>query len=265
LRLLDAIRTKEEYRPVSLRRRSMSVKTELEELLKWISELAEKQKEKPKEKEKPQLPREVWQAVDQDLQRASKRFAKAGTALGTKAREVVAPTDPREIVLAKVVRIKDPVVVRKHAAWSIAAEFSGDLANEAQALAFRAHQLSRRAPPGTTPKAEPAEPRPRPLHPTEAATTEAATDEPPDGVPAEVHEEDPRPPGALVKSAADTVEHAHQRLSKAVEFPDAATKEFEEELEMLADMTLSLRQQCKLLEQDEQKKKEGKKREEAPG
>jgi hypothetical protein len=201
----------------------MSVRTELEELVKWISELSAK-KEKPDPTHSPS--REVWQAVDGDLRRASRKFAEARVVL-RRARVGPVAKDPRTIV----------------------AEFAGDLEHEAEALALRAHLLSRRAKPTTEPA------KPKPITPaTEAATTEAATTEaasagrPPNAVPAR-EPEDRHSPGRLVKSAGDTIETAHQKL-EAVEPPDPVTKAFEEELDVLAEMTLSLREQCERLEEE---------------
>src|SRR6185503_1599707 len=100
----------------------MSVKTELEELVKWASELS-KEKE-PEPKKSPT--RESWQAVVRFLDQASETFARARVVLGAK--------------------VPPP----------IAAELAGDLEGEAEALAFRAHVLSRRARP------KPARPKPKP-------------------------------------------------------------------------------------------------------
>ena len=89
----------------------MSVKTELEELVKWASELS---KEKDPEPTKSPT-RESWQAVARFLNEASETFAQARDLLGAK--------------------VPPPV----------AAELATDLEGEAEALAFRAHVLSRRA------------------------------------------------------------------------------------------------------------------------
>jgi hypothetical protein len=54
-------------------------------------------------------------------------------------------------------------------------------------------------------------------------------------------------PAELVRLAGDTVETAHTKL-ELIEHPDAVSEAFEEELDVLAEMTLSLRQKCKRLE-----------------
>jgi hypothetical protein len=190
----------------------MSVRTELEELVKWISDLSAE--EEPDPTPEP-LPREAWQAVDGDLRRASRKFAEAHDAL----------------------LMKDPP--------SFLAEFACDLGREAEGLALRAHLLSRRAP--RKPKSEP--PPPTTLPP---ATEAAATGENARGEQHGTEKDEDRPAAKksaadLVKSAGDTVETAHNKLEK-VEHPDAVSKAFEEELDVLAEMTLSLRQQCERLD-----------------
>jgi hypothetical protein len=199
----------------------MSVRTELEELVKWISELSAK--EKPTPSPEP-LPREVWQAVDSDLRRASEKFGEARVALPDKGSN------------------------------SFLAEVAGDLERQAEALALRAHLLSRRAPP--KPKPEPGKLK------TVAQASEAAAT----AVRAKLHgagtgqgegddpsQQPPQPPAParspadLVKSAGDTVETAHEKL-EVVKAPDAVLQAFEEELDVLAEMTLSLRQKCERLD-----------------
>jgi hypothetical protein len=183
----------------------MSVRTELEELTKWISDLSAEELEPT-----PQpLTRDVWQHVDSDLRRASKKFAEAQAALFT--------------------------------ADAALAEFAGDLARETEGLALRAHLLSRRAP-----QKSPIEPVKSKIEPSTLPAT--ATGDTP-GV---EHQRDTeqtinlpgsQSPAQLVKSAGDTVETAHCKL-EAVEHPDSVTQGFEEELDVLAEMTLSLRQRC---------------------
>jgi hypothetical protein len=186
----------------------MSIRAELEELGKWISELSAKRGPAPT----PQpLPREDWQAVDKDLRRASGKFADARDALLGKHRE------------------------------SFLAEFAGDLKRETEGLALRAHLLSRRAP--RKPRPESTTPKPQPA--TDAATIgEKARGEPHDEVTEKKHRDHRaslQSPAELVKSAADTIEAAHEKLG-TVQHPDALSKSFEEELDVLAEMTLSLRQ-----------------------
>ena len=55
----------------------MSVRTELEELVKWISKLSAKDEPKPS----TQLPRQDWQAIDRLLHQASSKFTEVRVAL----------------------------------------------------------------------------------------------------------------------------------------------------------------------------------------
>lgn len=194
----------------------MSVRTELEELAKWLSGLSEKEEPEPT----PQpLPRETWQAIERNLQSASDTFAKASDALRSLDR------------------------------GSILAEFARDLESEADALAFRAHLLARRAAPRTKPdgpKAKPVESKSEVVADREEvqgeSTGTAKAGTPEDAAPSAA-------PADLVRSAGNTIEWAHLKLG-TVEHPDAVAKAYEEELDVLAEMTLSLRQQCDRLEDD---------------
>ena len=192
----------------------MSVRTEVEELAKWISGLPEKEEPEPT----PQpLPRETWQAIERNLHSASETFAKARDALRSLDEE------------------------------SILAEFAGDLENEADALAFRAHLLARRAAPKPTPHGP--KPKPAASMPQAVESKGAPDREKVDGEPT-VDAESKTPadaaqsasPADLVRSAGNTIETAHLKL-ETVEHRDAAAKAFEDELDVLAEMTLSLRQQ----------------------
>ena len=210
----------------------MSVRAELEDLVKWIGELTAKNAPPPPPEP---LPREDWQAVDRDLMRASKKFADVQAAL----------------------RARDP--------GSVLAEFAGDLERQAEGLAFRAHLLSRRA---SAEKREPAKGEPPNHEPPnhERPAAEHGEDAPPAPGPAKAAAV-PGPgrsanatapaseaakglqPGAadLAKSAGDTLETARNNLV-VVAHPDDVAKDFEEELDVLAEMTLSLRQQCEQLD-----------------
>lgn len=202
----------------------MSVRTELEDLVKWISELSAKGK--PTQPPQP-LPREDWHAVDSDLGRAAETFAEAHLAL-------------RAAAAAEVGEAKDSRFL---------AELARDLEHEAQGLALRAHLLSRRAPP--KPKTEAGEPK-TPAPATHAAAAEEKAKVEPPGA-AEKHKETaeehkPRPastksPAELIDDAARTLATAYNKLG-AVEHLDAVSKAFEEELDVLAEMTLTLRQKC---------------------
>lgn len=110
---------------------------------------------------------------------------------------------------------------------SFLAEFAGDLAREAESLALRANLLSRRAP--RKPKVEATEPEPAPR---DAPATEAPRDAPAMEKVAD-----------LLQSAQRTVETAHGRLG-VDGYDDDASTEFVKEIDLLAEMTLSLRQQC---------------------
>jgi hypothetical protein len=92
----------------------MSVRTELEELAKWITDLSAK--EKPEPTTQP-LPREEWQGLARNLKTASSTLGKAR----------------RKLVAQK--------------GGAVLADFARDMEREAEDLAFRAQLLSRRAPP----------------------------------------------------------------------------------------------------------------------
>jgi hypothetical protein len=208
----------------------MSVRTKLEELVIWISQLTATAEPTP-----PLLSREVWQGVREDLERASRKFAEVRAALLT----------ARETILG---------------------EFAGDLEREAESLALRAHMISRRTPP--TPKAELAEDN---THVADAnaditktkareANAERANSTvlPPAPAAAEnadgeqhryetIQHQAASTPSTLLRSAADTVETARVKLD-AAEHPDSAAQAFEDELDVLAEMTLSLRQRWAIAE-----------------
>lgn len=105
---------------------------------------------------------------------------------------------------------------------TVLAQLAGDLEREAEAQALRAQLLSRRAPPKP-----PGEPK-RPI-----------------GKSADGGQTPTKSFEDLVGLAADSVEKARGKL-ETVKVPDDATKAFEEDLDLLAEMTLSLRQQCRL-------------------
>jgi hypothetical protein len=181
---------------------------ELEELVKWISELSA---EEPGPAPQP-LPRDAWQAVGRDLGRASEKFAEAHVAL-----------------LAGD-------------GGAVLAELARDLERETEGLALRAHVLSRRAPREPKPERErePSKPEPVPLAAAAPATGDKVKE----------HEDhrrvSPKSATDLLRSAQGTVETAHEKLG-AVERPDRVCQRFEEELDVLAEMTLSLRQQSERL------------------
>jgi hypothetical protein len=209
----------------------MSIRTELEDVVKWISELMAK--DQPDPKPKP-LPREQWQRIDADLRRAAEKLALAHGGLPS--------TGPH----------------------SFLAELARDLAHEAEALALRAHLLSRRAMP--QPKAEVAPPHvPAPAGGPKASRAEARGEtaggasapgeqdhaEPADATQAKDRTREParQTPAQLIGSAGDTVETAHQKLG-TVGARDPVSKVFADELDVLAEMILSLRQQSEQLEDE---------------
>jgi hypothetical protein len=233
----------------------VSVRTELEELVKWISGLSA---EKPKAKSEP-LAREVWQDVRGDLQDAAETLAAAQAALvGADERSALAnrarvlELDARNEALYPAARriAQARAALLAENPHSVLAELTLDLRNEADALARRAHLLSRRARP--KPKAEPkpkpetkpkAEPKPKAA---QAGAAEMASKV----------VEIPKTPAELVKTAADTIERAHRKLSPEEEAEDATgpvkeldavAKRFEEELEVLGEMALSLRHRVERL------------------
>lgn len=196
----------------------MSFKSELEELVKWISELSESKEAEPTPEP---LHREDWQAVDGTLQRASIKFGEARLAL-------LAENPPR----------------------SFLAEFARDLEREAEGLALRAHLLSRRAAPKPMPDPEKTRERVPPAPPAAATGAQPGGEEQVPRDPKKPAEPPaPQSPADLVKSAGGTVETAHNKL-EVVKHPDSVSKAFEEELDVLAEMTLSLRQQCERLDDE---------------
>jgi hypothetical protein len=190
----------------------VAIRTELEELVKWISELSAKPEPDPTQS----LPRADWLAVEQVLGRASGRFREARLEL-----------------------VQQP-------GGQVLSELACDLEREAQGLAFRAHLLSRRAPPP---------PKAKPKHRRRDAGDTGATDAPAaarvNGDEKAKGEQPPPPPsaGELVALAQRSLETAHTYLA-APEHPDPDSQAFEGDLDVLAEMALSLRQQSvRLLDQ----------------
>jgi hypothetical protein len=196
----------------------MSVRAELEELVKWLSELTA---EDEQALETTTLPREDWQVIHGDLREVSEKLGWARRALPAQGKGIVA------------------------------AELAGDVERQAEGLQFRAHVLSRRAPP-----------KPKELEKLKkppAGIRSVAGDEPSVAAAggkgaaasgdhgqanAEQKEETEAPtPAALVKSASVKIEHSRRELD-GLKDPDAVTQAFEDELDVLAEMTLSLRQLC---------------------
>jgi hypothetical protein len=179
-------------------------------LVEWLSDLVSK--DAPTVEPQP-LPRDEWQRIRTNLTDASKKFAEAAQALDE---------------------------VRGGA---VSAELARDLEREAEALALRAHLLSRRAEDDDE-EEKPKEADTRAKDEPETRTKDA--EEKKDG---QAHRERTprrRTPDQLVRSAGNTVETAHMKVA-GVAHPDAVAESFKEELDVLAEMTLSLRQRCRRL------------------
>jgi hypothetical protein len=218
----------------------MSVRLELEELVQWISDLSA---DAPSPESQPVV-RETWQAVNRNLGAMSRKLGEVRAALAAQGEGSVLAEGSAQ------------------AEGSVLAEFAQDLENEAAGLAFRAQVLSRRAPeaPDTDPD-DSAESQDTASEPDTAS--QAATAAEPEGrSPTDQHApaatgaattpaRDTHPPAQpspvdLVKSAQRTLETALSKLA-GYENPGPVTEAFEDELDVLAEMTLSLLQRCKRL------------------
>lgn len=191
----------------------MSLRADVEELVKWMADLTASDEAAPTLATPPP---EAWQHASGDLERASQKVTEAAALLAKQGAPYLA-------------------------------EFARDVAREAEDLALRAHMLSRRA--KRTPKPAARSPK-TPAAPEEAA---ASTRDPEATAAAAAGKRERRvapakSPEGLVHSASDTVETALGRLNSD-EAPDAITTGFEYELDVLAEMALSLRQQCTRLEE----------------
>jgi hypothetical protein len=192
----------------------MSVRTALEGLVKWISELPGRKQSKPPS---APLPHEAWEGVKHNLDGASEKFREAS------------------------------LVLLATTGGAVLAEFARDLRWEAEALAFRAYLLARRTPG----KREP--PKPKTVRKENDTTADGKKNVAAHNAAPALKDHDgnhaPSEPAVfLVKSAIKTVETAHQKLDAV--HPDAVAKAFEEELDVLAEMTLSLHHQCERLEDE---------------
>jgi hypothetical protein len=220
----------------------MSFRTKLEKLVAWVLGLSAE--DKPQPGPEP-LRRKDWQDIRDDLHRASKTFAKA--------------------------RIE--LIEKKN--WpSFLAEVAGDLAHEAEALRLRAHLLSRRAPlergaerakleaeraklraDRAKLRAERAKLRADRAKFEAERAGQAVSSSEAEPVIAGEEKATPRVGHRLVQlltAAQGTLETAHEKLGR-VEHPDAVSAAFEEELDVLAEMTLNLRQRCERLELESKK------------
>jgi hypothetical protein len=208
-------------------RRTMSVRSELEELVKWISDL--QKEEKPVVEPQP-LPREDWTSIENSLKSASSRFARAAEVL---AAEALGDQDDHRSILA---------------------EFALDLNHEAGGLALRADLLSARAKPRTAAEKAKLEAEKAALDPEKAKLeAEEKAERERERQAAETHEgetggegEDTQSPVSVaehVRYAELSINHAHNKL-KAAAHPDPVTNAFQGDLDVLAEMTLTLRQEC---------------------
>jgi hypothetical protein len=207
----------------------MTVRAEVQELLRWISDAAAEREPKP-----PQSPaRDNWEGAAARLKAASEKLQEVKTA----------------IILEDV--------------WSPQLESARDLEREAESLELRARSLARLAPPRTReqiaalkidelmeevgdleeklvrlrtqrlglhkeisglkkrrPRAEPTEPAKSPSDEKDSAA-------------------------ALARSAAGSLRTAQENLFEGVDGPDAVSTAFGKELDLLAERTLRLEQACR--------------------
>jgi hypothetical protein len=194
----------------------MSVREEIEELVKWLADLTAE--DEPAVETKT-LPHEDWRHVRDDLRDVSTKFGLAHRALPGSGKGIVA------------------------------AEFADDLARQAESLQFRAQVLSRRAlpPPNKAkPKATQIRPAAKPANSAVAAGVTIGTTETDPKEQTAVHT-----PVDLVESASVQLEHARRKLD-ALEHPDVVTQAFEDELDVLTEMTLSLRQLCERVAEEQE-------------
>ncbi len=175
----------------------MAVRAELEELVKWISDLQKAKGPAPADPVKPS--RDDWLKVERALNSVAERLGEA--------REELITQFPRSVVK----------------------EFALDVQREARGLALRAHLLAFRVKRADKPKKtedEDEEKRRRAARP-----------------PAPPEVEKPKAPSDIVGRVGNTLAEAQGKLAD-VTSPDDATKAFRGELDVLAEMTLALREHC---------------------
>lgn len=199
----------------------MSVRAELEELIKWLSDLTAEDKPAPAV---GKLYLEQWRTVETNLTTAAKNLHLARTKLSPSpvTRE---PSAPLFMVLLMRRRKPPPSVLH---------ELAQDLQREAENLALRARMLSGRAdnrPPKKAPRSKLCVRNARnvatPSKPTAGSAKSGASDR----------------AAVYARRGLEGIERAHEHLL-AVAHPDAVTQAFEAEVDVLAEMTLSLAQQC---------------------
>ena len=220
----------------------MSLKSELQEVVDWLSDLTAGSQPTPEP-----VYREDWYLVRDNLRKAAEHFHDAIAALEKNHSSLV--------------------------------DFARDLEREAEGLSLRAESLARRSP--KKPPADDAtaalmkqlEEKQKELKATEkklhdmtkeleAAKTPAgpATIAPAEAERREETEEEPEP-SDFVNDAAESLERAHRHIVEDGDAPpDAVADAFANRLELLSEMTLSLRLQ---LEPDEQQAAKKRAKEEA--
>lgn len=190
-----------------LRGNAMTMRAELEELVKWISDL---QKAKDSEPETTTLSREHWLLVEENLNSVSERVGKA----------------QQELIL----RFPD----------SVLKEFALDVQREAKGLALRAHLLAYMAEPqddhadeAGSADGDEAEGK------GERDKKEQTELSPPPSPKATVERREA--PSGIVGRVGNTIAKAHAKLVD-LKNPDDDAKAFEGELGVLAEMALALRE-----------------------
>jgi DNA mismatch repair ATPase MutS len=228
----------------------MSVRAELEELFKWISDLSANPASKPPQR----THRENWDRVASNLETATEWFALA----------------------VKALRRKET----KRA--SLLAEFASDLEHQSGGLKSRAELLRREAP-----RKPPPTTQFRGMTLEEVLTTLVETETVLDKANAEIGnmqkqlkeaeselqaardglqaaaqvaiapartdgtaKKPPKSSADLVSDAARSLATAHKNLFKDIDRPDAVSLAFERELDLLVELTLKLHQQCEWIEDD---------------
>ena len=180
----------------------MSVRTELEEVFKWIAGLMAKPAAPPSD-DTP-IPRESWKKIEENLGRVAEWFGRA----------------------------------RAELTGDIETDLAADLQREATNLSRRARVLARRA----EPEKEPAPPATRIKDRVQrrrkggAKTAKKQKSAAKRTTPVEP---EPKTGAELVAAAARTIETARTKIDD-VEDADAVAAAFGYELDLLAEMTLSL-------------------------
>lgn len=245
----------------------MAVRAELEELVEWITELSAK----PKPPDPERLTSQDWTNIETNLGDVSTDFQHASLALYIASGRL--PTT-------------DEAALDLRQRSSLLAELTRDLEREAESLRLRAHLLSRRAPPRSKRKADMQEPKEKhkkvseskdeleavlaelerkneQLENTRRDLEDAkrvlapikeelrATQDELEAVGArmgrgEGADKELMKAGEAVTEAQRTIETAFKKFADFAKL-DSVSQAFAEELDVLAEMALSLRQQCDAL------------------